>query len=271
MAPLPEYPRLGGTSEVRLTREWSAPAWSGTGERMLAIQREVESALARAYDDAVRDLPEDGPESAARARTLGEALRLNVHATGSQGRLARSGDLAAIFAETDISEIQSLQMSGGNEDRLPCIRLRLFNDPTNRDPALSLSVSGPDRQWVSGVADLLVGELRKGVPWWGYMRHPSVLIPIFAVLTFFALMLTMLYGSWYWSNQAVIYFAFVAAVLSVPMSRSAPGTIVRTLFPGFEILGPGATAAGKQVLGSFLAVASFSLAVAGVVFGIMAL
>ena len=268
---MPEYPRIAATSEVRLAREWSAPAWSGTRDKMLAIQREVESALARAYDDSVRDLAEDHPGSIARAESIGHELRLNVHATGSQGRLARSGDLAAIFAETDASEIQSVQMSGGNEDWLPCIRLRLFNDPTDSDPAVSLSVSGPDRQWVSGVADLLVGELRKGVPWWGFFRESSTLVVLFTSLLFSLLMLVMYFGSGFYGVTLVFLSSMLAVPLGVQASRSSPGAIIRRGFPGFEILEPGATATGRKVLGSLVAIAGFALAVAGVVLGVMAL
>jgi hypothetical protein len=237
---LPDFPRLAGgpSSKVKLQRDWKARAWAGTGARLVQLQNEVESALARAYAEATRDLP-DTEEGREQARRLGGLLRVVVRATGHKGKLSRTGEVSAILAETDPSYTTKLM------------------------------VSGTDRSWVGGTADLLTTEVAKGVPRWARVRAGLVSIFLGALLTWGGgglLMATVADHPKGWIAGVAMFGVIGGAVVGLPI-----WFLVQRLFPGFEILEPGASNAGKRTIAGLVTIVSFLLGVAGVVLGVMAL
>lgn len=252
-------------------RDWEAEAWVGTAERLIRIQGLIQDALARAYTDAVTALPAMDKHSREREiDSLGRELGLTVKVVGSKGRLIRSGELSAIVAEMDPAEIEAVVMGvnvNGPSDALPGLLLRFERNPVRSwNPPLEFSVSGPDRHWVGGLNDSLQTELRRGVPWWSVLRRPSAaavltLVPILGVVFGLA------FGSDLTGTEVltlvvlgVILLPLLVMILTVPLHA-----VLKRLFPGFEVLEPGAVARGRQVLAAAVTTVSFAVGVIGLI------
>ncbi len=266
---LPAFPQLGmGESRVRLKKEWSARAWTGKPDRLVQIQDEIQKALRTVYDETVRSLPLT-PDGHERAVALGEALRLSVRAAGNENRLTRSGELAAIFAETDLGDIDTLSMSNrdGAKGHVSLVFRRQSKEGST---TVNLQVSGSDRSWVGGTAELLQTEIAKGVPGWAWLRHGFVSVLLGAML------------GWGLAGLLLATVAndprdslFAAAVMGLLFGGTFGGIIIwslmQRLFPGFEILEPGSSSTGRRVLGGVVTILGLALGIAGVALGVLAL
>lgn len=268
-APLPKFPRLGRqTSRVRIQHDWSAKAWGGTPERLVQIQNEVEQALERAFDDATNRL-QPTEESRDQAEELAQTLRLLVRVIGNDGRMTRTGELSAIFAEADLSDIDELHMA--NSKGAPaCVELSYVRQPKQGSTAVNLKVSGSDRSWVGGTHQLLSSELAKGVPRWAMLRHggASALLGLFLALGIAGILIAAFADN---PNHSIVFALVVAGSLGSLMGGVTIRMVMLRLFPGFDIFAPGTSPAGRRTLGAAFALLSFAVGVAGLVVGLMAL
>ena len=276
MDQVPDFPRLDASTRVRLTREWSAPAWAGTGERLIAVQREMEDSLANYYAERIRELdakngqtPEGKAKTVKRAETLGEALRLRVRVSGADGRLTRTGELSAVLAESDKSEIETVTIKNETQfTNLPVVEIALQRSP-KEGHAIRLKVSGPDRQWVGGAAELLSAELQKSVPWWSFLRRGIVSIAMALLLAWGVAGLLLATVP---EDPADVWWtaAFMSSLLAMPVAIFVHIVMI-SVFPGFEVLEPGSASQGRKVLGALVTLFGVGLSIAGLILGVMAL
>lgn len=266
---LPAFPELGSSeSRVRLQKDWSARAWTGKPDRLVQIQNEIQKALKVVYDEAVRDWPAT-PENAERAEALGNALRLSVRASGSDSRLTRSGELSAIFAETDLGDIETLSMRNSDGARAH-VSLDFRRMGKNGSVTVTLKVSGSDRAWVGGTAELLQTEIAKGVPGWSWLRHGfvSALLGILLGWGVAGLFLATVVSD---PRGAAFGFGLVGLMGGGLIGGMVIWALLQRLFPGFEIVEPGGSSTGRRVLGGIVTITGLALGIAGVVLGILAL
>lgn len=259
MSDLPDYPRLEPRATTILSREWSATAWAGAGQRLVSVQGLIEGALEAAYAAAVKEIPESERYPESEARSIGSSLRLRVTVTGAHGRLTRSGELSAILAETDASEIEAVRMETRSSGGLPSVELRTNRKASESEPGVTMKVSGSDRQWVGGLNDLVMTELKKDVPWWAPLRRTwaSTAVALAAVLGIFAVVARY---------SSIDFVLLLAATPVVAFAAWIPlAALFRWSFPAFEVVEPGGMPRGRRVLGASVTVASFLLAVAGLV------
>jgi hypothetical protein len=130
-------------------------------------------------------------------------------------------------------------------------------------------VSGRDRSWVAGTADLLSSELAKGVPKWAFIRHGLVAVALAVLLILGSgglLVATVADDPGSWIGPLVVVGIFVALPCAGLTSH-----LIRKLFPGFEILQPGASNSGRRTIAGIVTLAGLAFSVVGVVLGVLAL
>jgi len=263
----PPFPRLSGAStSVDIQRDWSARAWAGTPDRLVKIQNETEAALARIYDqEAGKLLGQSGYD----AVDLADDLRLRVTATGNAGRLTRTGELGAIFAETDLSDIDIVHLSN-RKAAGSHIDLTFRRKPKEGSTAVKLQVGGSDRPWIGGTVELLSSEIAKGVPAWAWLRHGGVatFIGILMALGAGGLLLATVSDDprdsiFLVLSTGLVVGGFVGAVVIWPTMKH--------FFPGLDIHEPGGSPVGRRTLAGAVTLLGLTLGVAGVVLGVLAL
>jgi len=233
----------------------------------VALEREIERALKSAYEDL--QVAEGGGGSPGMAI---QSLRLRNSVAGNEGRMTRSGSMAAILAETDFREIENVSMANvpvGNDYPRISLQLSLKSD-SNSTRSVRLQVTGRDRQWVGGVFDVLAAEVRKGVPNWAPMRSPLVgaLLGFLCALGISGVLVaTRQRGAGNDLATAVILSALLGPMGGVLVFYP----LLEKLFPGLEVIEPGEADRGRRTLGFAFAALSVLLGIAGVVLGIMAL
>jgi len=262
----PEFPTAGTEASVLITREATFRAWVGRSDRLVALEREIERALKSAYEDL--QVAEGGRGYPIAAI---QSLQLRNSVAGNEGRMTRSGSMAAILAETDFREIENVSMENFPAgDHYPRISLQLSLKSDSNSRSVRLKVTGRDRQWVGGVFDVLAAEVRKGVPNWAPMRSPLVgaLLGFLCALGISGvLMATRQRGAGNDLATAVI----LSALLGPMGGFLVFNPLLEKLFPGLEVIEPGEADRGRRTLGFAFAALSVLLAIAGVVLGIMAL
>lgn len=250
-------------------RAWKAEAWIGTAEQLIRVQGLLQDSLARAYTDAVTAVKAtDEWSRELEIKSIGSALRLEVKVSGSQGRMIRTGELSAIVAEMDLAEIEDVEMNtGGYSDELPRLSLQLARKPkwSSRSP-VEFSVSGPDRHWVGGLNDALQTELRKGVPWWSVFRRTWAAM-VLAAVPILGILIGLVLGSGLSRGDALLVALFGIGLTPILlMTIGFPlNAALKRLFPGFEVLEPGAVARGRQVLAATVTAVSFAVGVIGLI------
>ncbi len=247
-----------------------------TGEAPAAGPRS-RGALEDVYDGYVANLPVTN-EGRARAQFAARNLEMRVAVEGSGGRLPRTGDLSAIFAEMDLREVERVVIFNSSADHggMPSIRVELGIDREYlfvEEPSLLVRVTGDDRQWVGGVFDVLATHIAADVPYWSAIRSRWVAVVLGAVLA------AGLFGAAFATssqadqqNKQLVTGGIALTVITGVMS----GIIIlrpmlRRLFPAFEIVEAGSPARGRKVLGVLVGLLSLGLGVAGVVLGVLAL
>jgi hypothetical protein len=268
---VPEYPRLQQTQDVLLTRSWKARCWVGTVDQLVRIQREVEDALASAYatEAAALAAGNGGPAwSGEKLKELGSSLRLRVKVTGAGGKVTRTGELSAIFAEMDVSEVETVVLANQPEVTRTSVVLELRQNPDSGMP-VRLKVQGDDRTWVGGTLEVLTSSLAKSKPWWSFMRSVPALFGVFLMLSAGVAGIVVALSEKAQDHAPSTFFftifggLFLAIFLGFPL-----GSVV---MPGFEIVEPGGAPTPRRVLGVTVAIVSFLVGVAGLVLTIVAL
>jgi hypothetical protein len=274
------------TQIVRISREETFLAWVGRREKLLRIATEVEQALASAYKQLLLDRnldPGTSDGDREKADGLAQQLQPSVTVLAGKGRMRRSGNLEAILNDMDAREIECITMGNGHRYPSPGKHPEIFLQMGHGDQLplfdrniVRLKVSGPDRQWVGGVFDLLAGEIRKDVPWWAFMRSTlaSVLFATLLVGGLFPLFLMM--GPQPVNEDPVTLFGHIGLNVTTGIVMAGTGSVflrsgLRRIFPAVEVLDAGATAQGRQVLAIAVSVLTFAMGAAGVVLGFMAL
>lgn len=271
---LPTYPDpQGHDSTVRITREATFKAWSGRPERLFALEREVARVLGEFYAEHTAQL--SGPKTVEKANQALANLRLYATVSAAEGRLRRTGSLGAIFAEMDSSEVETIWLNNRTEDlaRYPKIELRISDlSVSDTFPAVSLKVTGNDRQWVGGVYDLVSGELGKAVPGWSRMRSGWLAILLGFLISAGSAAATMSILSRNDSERgdAVLVGIFVTVLGTLFISLALHSIFLR-LFPSLEILDAGGASKSRQTRALVVTVASMLLGIAGLVVGLLAL
>jgi hypothetical protein len=154
---------------VRITRNESFPAWSGTRANLESLERLTEESLKDAYGSIIFNLLGPDPDHVRhalvvdQANTVATRLRLNVSVTsGAGGKMIRTGAIAAILAEMDLADVDRVVFRNlrGDDADLPEVYVELNKRPSVRN-AVTLRVTGDDKRWVSATMDMLAAELRK--------------------------------------------------------------------------------------------------------------
>lgn len=266
--PFPDFPSLDvEPSSLRVQEDWSGGAWSGTTDRLVQLQNEVHKSLARLYEQQVKKLP-DTAEGRESAEVLMQSLRVRVRATGRSGKMTRLGSMEAIFAETDPADIDVLQVSNSAESRSGYVSLAFEKARKADSLGVTLTVSGYDRSWVSGTADILKSEVKKGVPRWAWLRHGFVSFLLSLIVAggiTGVLSATVLNPQvTFWVSVPLIVL-FIAAFLAIALHAG-----IKRVLPAFEMLAPGESNAGKRVVAGVILATSLVLSLIGVAQGIAA-
>jgi hypothetical protein len=266
--PLPAYPRLGGSSSnVKIQNDWTARSWTGTPERLVQIQNHVLDALEKAYDDAVKHLSQDD-EGRYEASELGQVLALRVTASGNGGRMTRTGELSTIFAEVDLSDVDEVQMTNGHAGPAS-INLSFVKRPKSGSVSVKLKVSGSDRSWVGGTHQLISSEVAKGVPRWAVLRHGAVSAMLGFVVGLGISLALVAFNAKDPGPNDYLTAVLIALALGSVVGGTVIWVIMQTLFPGFELVSPGSSNAGRRTLGALFAAANFAVGVVGTVLAIV--
>ena len=256
----PAFPRAGNEASVKVTRELKLRAWVGRKDNLDRIVKEAEDALASKYDAVIAslDLELDSWDRKSRVEDALRGLQLEVRIEGSGGRMVRTGSLDAVLAETDFSEVEAITMKNSGWSlytSYPKFDLRIARetDPWRR-PVL-LEVSGPDKQWVGGLYDVLASQLRSKVPWWSVFRAswvPSSIGALVGLAVFWWLFASSSDEAQHDGGLVATYVVMCVAVGSV-LGTMLIGDVLRRIFPSFELLEPGAEPRGRQCWPSSLA------------------
>lgn len=275
----PQYPDVlirPSSSNLHMTREKSFTAWVGRREQLLRIEKLIADALKDVYDRELArlKLPQGSMERRLAIKDLQRRLVLDVRVVAANGQLTRTGSMASILDEMSPSEIESVAMgnlsvySDGGSER---IALALGGRAHYDDP-VHVSVAGGSSHWVAGIFDVLVGEVRKSVPWWAWLRRSFASIALGAFLAAGTVGVLLTTTSITPQNRGTVFSNAFIVFLSLLLGFTI---VIRQLlnkaFPALEILDAGGTPRGRRVLGALVAVLSFGMGVAGVVLGIISL
>ena len=268
---------------VRLTRETAHECWVGRKDKLLRIEQYLADSLKAVFLEEMSNFPEDAPPRM--REVMAKRLQLRVVVTSGKGKIRRTGDLASVLGEMDLGEVESIEMSNrsstpiGLREGSPAVKLTLGHDADDFVPrilrgprAVRWKVSGDDRQWVGGTFDWVATEIAKDVPWWAFIRTraASVFIGILIATGVGGLLLAS--GASTDSDRAQIYSAIPLVMMyGALIGPFALRPILNRLFPALELIEPGATSRGRQVLAVAVGLVSFGLSVTGVVLGVLAL
>jgi hypothetical protein len=276
---------------VQLTREGSFRGWAGRPDKLIRLARDIEKSLEQLYGEYVAKLPTDsiGEEKASRAA---EGLQLKVKVTGAGGRLRRSGSMAAILAEMDLREIETIEMFngidwGGNfsrfgrtiSSRFPVIYIKFGPETDYSDFLLAgpggikVIVTGEDRQWVGGIFDVLMSQIATDVPYWTFLRSTSAALIVGGFVSLGPAGLIFAISSKAQQHD----LGFVANCFGFSLffglcfGYIALRPLFRKLFPALEIVEVGTAPRGRKVLVALVGIVSFALTAAGVILATLAL
>lgn len=278
------YSNANATQVVRIAREESFLAWVGRREKLIRIAAEVDKALANAYKEMLADQqlsPETNQVHRRMAEDIAQELQPGVTVLAGRGRMKRSGDLESILNDMDAREIECITMGNGSRHssagKYPEIFIQMGHDGPNLifidRNIVQLKVTGPDRQWVGGVFDLLASEIRKDVPWWAVIRSTfaSVLFAVLLVGGGVPLLMAVAPEQPGQDPATRLILNIASAVMLIFMSTLLIRPALRRIFPAVEVLEAGASARGRQVLAVAVGVLTFAMGAAGVVLGFIAL
>lgn len=262
----PEFPSVEGEpSSLRIQRDWSARAWSGTGTRLVQLQKEVHRSLRKLYESKIVELSDDSGGQDA-AEELLKSLRVRVNATGHGGKMTRSGELAAILGETDPADIESLTISNSSQSKTGHISLVFNRDGVQDSLGVVLKVSGHDRSWVGGTAEVISTEVAKGVPSWSPLRHGFASF-VFCFLTACGVLSFLVSNSNL--DATLLSVPLLSLVIALPAALGVHW-LVNKILPGFEVLEPGSSNSGKRLVMGVIAGAGLVLSFVSVIQGFIA-
>jgi hypothetical protein len=262
-------------ADVRLTRTEGFPAWSGSRANLESLQRLTEESLEQAYERVIADLQLDDADAMARASTAATRLRLNVSVTsGVGGRLRRTGAIAAILAEMDLADVDRVVFRNerGDDTDLPEVYVELNKRPSVRN-AVTLRVTGNDKRWVAGTTDMLFAELRKRQPSWAVMRRgtTAVLFAVLLIIAGMAVPVAKFASRGPSASSTVAGLVVFSVLLGIPILGLLLHSLLLRWFPALDLTEVGGTSQVRRVGAIVGWVASFALAIAGLIVGVLAL
>lgn len=253
--------------KARWDDEW--PAWSGDKERLgrLAytmdglIEQRREQATEEAVKSALDELEEapDGLSASEYRRIARDMVKTRTErakqrwmtemmVTEREMWLTLQGEPGEVIEAIDPPFVERLEMQAPASPTAPVravIRM-------SKAEGCSLEVQGSDPAWVSSARDALSSEIRRAVPWWGWLRSARswvlyffVAIPIAIALVLLLAVLLSGSGESQASQNTPAFLGWlaVAAVIGIPSALIASGihSLARRSLPGFEITPAGST------------------------------
>ena len=194
----------------------------------------------------------------------GRPLPILLEARHTDLSLKEEGDPEEVLDRLDTKGLRSMALTAGRPPRellvLPSRMVEFGEvDPISPDEGdgdhyfvglsfarsggVTLHVDASDPRWVRSTFVELADELRRGLPWWRFFRHPAMWLSYagFALgVVGFALHPTL--------GGRLSLYASVVAVSGVILG-SGIMTLARRLLPGFEVLPTGKSGRGGRVLG----------------------
>ncbi|WP_127480124.1 hypothetical protein [Nocardioides pantholopis] len=272
--------------QVRLTRETAHECWVGRKEKLLRIEQYLVESLKAVFVEQMAEAADDLPPQA--VELMARRLQLKVVVTSGNGKIRRSGELATVLGEMDLSEVERIEMRnrtsvlGLGRGAGPEVRLSLGTDSDEFMPRIlrgpkgvRWEVSGDDRQWVGGTFDWVASEIAKDVPWWWFIRTRasaivmSLLISVGIAGILFATVDAARDGGE--GTAEIVAGGGLVLLYGLVVGTLILRPILASLFPSVELIEPGSSPKGRQVLAVAVGVVSLGLSVAGVVLGALAL
>lgn len=252
-------------SSVRVSEEHEQRAWVGTRNHLERLVRDIEKSMADAYNQFLASSTETGMAREIAAQSAAKALQLQIRFEANDGRLVRTGSIDSLLKEMDAANVQQVAIENYGRhygDELAHVKLMFDGRPGVFRTAVSLSVTGSNREWVAGLFGILRSQLRDRYPRWGVFRREAtgIVISFASLLWLFVAVYNDLPKPTELQRTAYIFMYSISATVGGLIIHS---TFTR-LFPGFELVEDGKQPRGRQVLGGLVTLVSIALGVAGI-------
>jgi hypothetical protein len=229
------------------------------------IETKIHGALRDQYDDMTANADPSDPSAVHAAESALRNLSVRTRVTGAGGELTREGSIASVLADMDAGEVESIVIGNTATAPYPAINLKMQRGTDAK--AISLDVSGSDRQWVAGIMDELRREIRRDVPSWAWLRSIGAAILVVLLLFLGAMGWIAIYGAThddFRSGNWLVPAALVAAFVTVFVYP-----LLCLIFPGLEVLKPGEDPKGRRTLAWIGGAVGALIGVAGLVLSIL--
>lgn len=186
----------------------------------------------------------------AETRTEGAKQRWSTEMTVTEREMSLTlqGEPGEVIEAIDPSFVERLEIQAPASPTAPIRAVVRMS----RAEGCSLEVQGSDPAWVSSARDALSSEIRRAMPWWGWLRSARswllyffVAIPIAIALVLLLAILLPDSGESQASQNtpALLGWLAGAAVIGIPSAliASAIHSLARRSLPGFEVTPAGSS------------------------------